>query len=57
VGHQKLYTMYGNQEGRDGLPGFPYIGAPFIGEYQKDEPEETQYDAPAEDDDVRGTQV
>lgn len=50
--------MYGNQEGRDGLPGFPYIGAPFIGEYQKDEqPEEPQYDAPAEDDDVRGTQV
>ena len=51
--------MYGNQEGRDGLPGFPYIGAPFIGEYQGGDKEEEQaeYEAPADDDEVRGTQV
>ena len=30
----KLYSMYGQEEGRDGLPGFPYIGAPYVGEYQ-----------------------
>lgn len=51
--------MYGNQEGRDGLPGFPYIGAPYIGEYQGEEKgEETEAYEPAQDDDeVRGTQV
>jgi len=57
---QKLYSMYGQQEGRDGLPGFPYIGAPFIGEYQGEEKEEEaveEYDAPVDDDEVRGTQV
>lgn len=51
--------MYGNQEGRDGLPGFPYIGAPFIGEYQGEKEQEAveEYDAPQDDDEVRGTQV
>ena len=54
----KLYSMYGQQEGRDGLPGFPYIGAPYIGEYQGEKTEEAEEYAPAEDDDeVRGTQV
>lgn len=50
--------MYGNQEGRDGLPGFPYIGAPYIGEYKGNAEEEpAEYEAPADDDEVRGTQV
>merc|ERR1711865_69265 len=57
---QKLYSMYGQQEARDGLPGFPYIGAPFIGEYKGEEQEEEaveEYDAPVDHDEVRGTQV
>jgi len=56
---QKLYSMYGQEEGRDGLPGFPYIGAPFIGDYQEDKEEENmeEYDVPVDDDEVRGTQV
>jgi len=51
--------MYGQEEGRDGLPGFPYIGAPFIGDYQEDKEEENmeEYDVPVDDDEVRGTQV
>ena len=55
---QQLYSMYGNQEGRDGLTGFPYIGAPYIGEYKGNAEEEpAEYEAPADDDEVRGTQV
>eukprot|EP00960_Hanusia_phi_P027561 746889-Hanusia_phi.AAC.7 len=44
----------------DGLPGFPYIGAPYIGVYDESKMGEAQkeYEAPADyDDEVRGTQV
>ena len=54
----KLQAL-GATAGTDGLPGFPYIGAPYIGVYNDDagappadEPQE-QY----EEEDVRGTQV
>jgi hypothetical protein len=55
----KKLEAFGTTAGTDGLPGFPYIGAPYIGVYNddsgplpQDEPEE-QY----EEEDVRGTQV
>merc|ERR1712216_1038110 len=59
---QKLYAMYGTEEGKDGtgLPGFPYIGAPYIGDYNKDligEEPDAEGEYPVEDDEVRGTQV
>ena len=55
---QKLYSMYGQQEARDGLPGFPYIGAPFIGDYKTKEEEEVEMPyEPQDDEEVRGTQV
>ncbi|EKX40602.1 hypothetical protein GUITHDRAFT_154108 [Guillardia theta CCMP2712] len=44
----------------DGLPGFPYIGAPFIGIYDESKVggAQKEYEAPADyDDEVRGTQV
>jgi hypothetical protein len=59
---QKLQMM-GHTAGADGLPGYPYIGAPYIGVYSaqndadyvpQDEP--TTYQAQDEDE-VRGTQV
>jgi hypothetical protein len=57
-----LYAMYGTEEGKDGtgLPGFPYIGAPYIGDYNKDligEEPDAEGEYPVEDDEVRGTQV
>ena len=54
----KLQAL-GATAGTDGLPGFPYIGAPYIGVYNDDaapapqEEQQEQYD----EEDVRGTQV
>jgi hypothetical protein len=59
----KLQSL-GPTAGTDGLLGFPYIGAPYIGVYDDNagagpppeddsEPQEPQY----EEEDVRGTQV
>merc|ERR1711966_581482 len=51
----KLYAMYGTEPSKDGLPGFPYIGAPLIGAYEGDAP--AAEEDPIDDDEVRGTQV
>ena len=51
----------GHTAGMDGLPGYPYIGAPYIGVYSGDNEAPAYADEPAtytaEDDEVRGTQV
>mmetsp|Transcript_51537 Transcript_51537/g.122731 ORF Transcript_51537/g.122731 Transcript_51537/m.122731 type:complete len:154 (+) Transcript_51537:39-500(+) len=51
----------GYKAGQDGLPGFPYIGAPYIGVYdhsqEAGEEEQQEEYAAADDDEVRGTQV
>lgn len=55
----RLHAM-GHTAGADGLPGYPYIGAPYIGVYSADQDgaaNEEPYTAAAEDDEVRGTQV
>lgn len=52
---------FGATAGQDGLPGFPYIGAPYIGVYNDDagaeQQEVPQEEEPYEEEDVRGTQV
>lgn len=52
----------GHTAGMDGLPGYPYIGAPYIGVYsaQNDAYGEAPAEEPAynaDEDEVRGTQV
>ncbi|MGB1602746.1 MAG: hypothetical protein ACPIOQ_58990 [Promethearchaeia archaeon] len=51
----KLYAMYGTEPSKDGLPGFPYIGAPLIGAYEGDAP--AAEEDPTDYDEVSGTQV
>jgi len=53
----RLHQM-GHTAGADGMPGYPYIGAPYIGIYNNDQaPAEEAVPYQAEDDEVRGTQV
>merc|ERR1711966_344376 len=52
-----LQRLAGMKAGDGGLPGYPYIGAPYIGVYKGDaEGGEEEY-VPQADDEVRGTQV
>ncbi len=54
-----LQRLAGMTPGQDNLPGYPYIGAPYIGEWKGDAqpaPQEEEY-VPENDDEVRGTQV
>ena len=58
---QQLHRM-GHTAGMDGLPGYPYIGAPYIGVYSAANEdgvaaEEPAAYAAADEDEVRGTQV
>mmetsp|Transcript_41595 Transcript_41595/g.64919 ORF Transcript_41595/g.64919 Transcript_41595/m.64919 type:complete len:214 (-) Transcript_41595:104-745(-) len=57
---QRLNAM--GPAGTDGMPGYPYIGAPYIGVYKGEnefsEGNQEEYVPPQQDDDeVRGTQV
>mmetsp|Transcript_12358 Transcript_12358/g.24592 ORF Transcript_12358/g.24592 Transcript_12358/m.24592 type:complete len:191 (-) Transcript_12358:40-612(-) len=55
-----LQRLAGMTPGQDNLPGYPYIGAPYIGEYKGDaeeQPTEEAYTPAQDDDEVRGTQV
>ena len=54
----RLHQM-GHTAGADGMPGYPYIGAPYIGMYNANQEAAAEEPAPyqAEDDEVRGTQV
>lgn len=54
----RLHQM-GHTAGADGMPGYPYIGAPYIGIYNAEQDGGAEEPAPyqAEDDEVRGTQV
>merc|ERR1711966_263023 len=52
-----LQRLAGMKAGDGDLPGYPYIGAPYIGVYKGDAEGGEEECVPQDDDEVRGTQV